>query len=294
MRIRPVESIFGSINTILLVLFTFSCFYPFYYIFIYSVSNPAEVTKGVYFVPAGFTLINYISIFSVNNIMGAALVSASRAVIGTIITVICSSLFAYIVTKKELRFRSFIYRFMIVTMYINSGLIPWYMTMKYLGLKNNFLLYILPSAIGAFYVILVKTYIEQIPAAFEESAMIDGAGYVTIFFKIIFPVCMPIIATIAIFSAVSQWNSWQDNFFLVSNNKLRTLQLVLLTYLNGRVSQSTANMSNLLSARNRAQSVTPTSIRMTISVIAMLPIIIVYPAMQKYFAKGIMMGAVKG
>ena len=149
----------------LLTIFAIMCLYPFYYIFIYSISIPNEAASGVYLLPRGFTLENYKQLFIQDDILHAAFITIARTVIGASLTVFFTSVFAFILTQQKLRFRKAIYRLVIMTMYINAGLIPWYTTMKLLGLKNNFLLYVLPSAIGAFYLILVKTYIEQLPGA---------------------------------------------------------------------------------------------------------------------------------
>jgi putative aldouronate transport system permease protein len=288
------DFIFHFCNYILLVGFALICFYPFYYIFIYSISDPIEVAvKGVFFLPVRISFQNFENLFNKTDVIfNAAFVSAARAVVGTVLTVLCTSFFAFLVSKPEMPLRRLVYRFTVLTMYIGAGLIPWYVTMKNLGLKNSFLLYVLPSAIGAFYVVLVKTYIEQIPAALEESAKLDGAGHMTVFARIIFPICKPIIATIAIFSAVAQWNSWQDNLFLVSTKNLQTLQLVLYNFLNTFTSSSVSgNLSQLVNATSVN---TTMSLKMAICMITVLPIIVVYPAMQKYFVKGIMLGAVKG
>lgn len=175
-------------------------------------------------------------------------------------------------------------------MYLNAGLIPWFLTMRMYHLNNNFLVYILPGAVSAFYVILIKTYIEQLPQALEESAKLDGAGYITIIMKIIFPLSMPIVATILVFASVGQWNSWFDNYILVQNKGLKTLQLVLYEYLQ----QANAISSDSHTLSLRAKVVSPKSVKMTITMLVTLPILIVYPFMQRYFLKGIMMGAVKG
>jgi len=228
-----------------------------------------------------------------NDISGAFLVSAARTVLGTGITVIATSFLAYLVTKEEMFARKFIYRFIIITMYLNAGLIPWYLTMKEYGLKNNFLLYVLPGAVSAYYMILVKTYIESLPPSLEESAKIDGAGYIRTFCSIIFPLSKPIVATIGIYAAVGQWNTWTDNYFLVTDGKLQTLQMILYNYLSQ--AQNMANISAQVMADGaNAVKITSTSIKMCITVIVTLPIMCVYPFMQRYFVKGIMMGAVKG
>ncbi len=181
-----------------------------------------------------------------------------------------------------------------MTMYINAGLIPSYILMKFLGMINTFWIYIIPGLVGAFNLILIKTYIEQLPASLEESAMIDGAGYFRIFIRMIFPLSMPIIATVTVFVAVGQWNTFTDNLIYVSNEKLRTLQLMLYVVLN-RTTEAMQNVRTDQVSRNIfLVQPTPTTIRMTITMIATLPIIFVYPFLQKYFVKGIMLGAIKG
>lgn len=284
------DIIIDSGNIIILTLFGLVCLYPFYYILIYSVSLPQEAYKGIYFLPQGFTVQNYKQIFEQSNVVLAAFVSASRAVVGTALTIFCTSYFAFLLIHPKLKFRKVIYRLLVFTMYVSSGLIPWYTNMLRLGLKNSFALYILPSAIGGFYLILIKTYMEQLPPSLQESAMMDGAGPIKIFIRIILPLCTPVLATVAIFSAVDQWNSWTDNFYLVDVKNLQTLQLLLLTYMRDQVSQLTA----LTMLTKKGITATPMSIRMTITMVVSLPILLVYPIFQKYFVKGIMLGAVKG
>lgn len=279
-----------------LLIFAFLCFYPMYYVLIYSFSDSATaVSRGVTLLPVGFTFMNYRLIFMSSDVPSAILVSASRAVSGTLITIFFSFMYAYLVTRRDLPMKRFFYRYLIISMYLGAGLIPWYLLMIKLNLQNSFLLYVIPGAIQAFFVILIKTYIEQLPASLEESAQIDGAGPMTIMIRIMMPLCLPVIATIAVFSAVGQWNSWQDNFFLVSKAKLKTLQLLLLEYLQNNSANVTLQGA---SARSFAQinkvKLTSSSIRATMTVIALLPIITVYPMMQRYFVKGILLGAVKG
>lgn len=289
---REKITAFDVFNVILNILLMIICIYPFYYVIIYSISVPNEATSGLFLLPKGFSLDTYRGIFGLNDIPRAFLVSVSRTVLATILTIACSSFFSFLVTKKEMKGRKIVYRFVIITMYLNAGLIPWYLTMKAYGLKNNFLLYILPSAITAFYVILIKTYLESLPKELEESAKIDGAGIFTIFGKIIFPLSKPIIATIGVYSLVGQWNQWTDNYFLVSDAKLQTLQMILYNYLNS-ASRYSGMTSNAISS-TALTTITGTSIKMCITVIVVLPIMFVYPFLQRYFVKGIMMGAVKG
>ncbi|WP_308639420.1 carbohydrate ABC transporter permease [Paenibacillus silvisoli] len=284
---------FDVFNYAVQIIFTILCVYPFYYILIYSFSDPQEALKGVFLIPEGFTLVNYSTIFKLDNMFHSFLISVLRTVIGTLLTIACCSWFAYAVTKNELYLRKTVYRFLVITMYFNAGLIPWYITMKELGLKNNFMLYILPGAVVAYYVVLLKTFIEQLPQALEESAMIDGAGYFKIFTNVIFPLSMPIIATIAVFASVGQWNTWYDNYFLVSNDNLQTLQLILYNYLtDAQRIVSSSNMNDL--NRGLASKISPDSIRITITMVVTLPVMLVYPFLQRFFVKGLMLGAIKG
>lgn len=293
-KISIGERVFNVINYVVMILFMLICIYPFYYVIIYSISDPTQAAGGVFLLPAGLELTSYKEIFEKGDILWAFLVSVARTVLGTIICVGASSFFAYLVTKKEMVARKFIYRFVIVTMYLNAGLIPWYLTMKAYGLRDNFLLYILPGAVNAFYMILIKTYIEQLPPSLEESASLDGAGVFTIFSKIILPISKPIIATVTVYCAVGQWNTWTDNFFLVSDTRLQTVQLILYNYLNNAQAIADSMRNSAGGVGITASSISPESVQMAVIVIAVVPIMMVYPFLQKYFAKGIMMGAIKG
>ena len=243
--------------------------------------------------PKGFSLETFRGIFRLNDIPSAFVVSVLRSIIGTVLTIAGSSFFAYLVTNQKMFGRKFVYRFVILTMYINAGLIPWYMTMRLYGLQNSFLLYVVPGIVTAYYVILIKTYMEQLPKELEESAKIDGAGIFTIFARIIFPLSKPIIATIAVYAIVGHWNSWTDNYFLVTDARLQTLQMVLYNYLN-QANRFQNMSSSALDSSAAVSMITPTSIKMCITVIVVIPIMCVYPFLQRYFVKGIMMGAVKG
>ncbi|MBB6670216.1 carbohydrate ABC transporter permease [Cohnella nanjingensis] len=291
--IRLGSRTFDLVNYVLLTLFVLLCIYPFYYVFIYSISDPAKVVQGIFLLPAGFELGTYKSILTLPYIKTAFLVSTARTVVGTLLTVVCCSFFSYLLTKDRMLFRKLVYRLLVVTLYINAGLIPWYITMKMLHLDDNFLLYVLPTAVSGFNVILIKTYIEQLPAALEESAMIDGAGYLTLFWQVIFPLCKPIVATVAIFASVGQWNTWMDNYFLVHSPHLKTLQLTLYEFLS---SANTFTGMDAASITRNAQNIvlTPESIKMSTTMIVTFPILLVYPFMQRYFVKGIMLGAIKG
>jgi putative aldouronate transport system permease protein len=301
-KLEPGEIVFNSLNYTLFALFMLICIYPFYYIFLYSLSNPKEVSKGLMWIlPKSPTLLNYEQMFKVDGMLNALLISVSRTVLGTVLAILATGLFAFVITKPNLPFRKFFYRATIVSMYLNAGIIPWYITMMNYGLKNNFLLYIIPGIINAFYLVLIKTYMESIPTSLEESALMDGAGIFTIYFKIYFPVCMPVFAAVAVYSAAGQWNSWYDNFMLVNNASLDTLQYKLLSVLTRadvlvQQIKSGTGLGQTIDPEllARSQSVTPTGLKMTMTMIVTVPILLVYPFLQRYFVKGILIGAVKG
>lgn len=285
------EILFSVINTVILILFSFICFYPIWFFIINSFSESREIAKGVFFWPRGWTLYNYSHLIEeVGDLKSAFIVSVARTILGTMLTAVACSYTAFLVCQKELPGRKIAYRFIVITMYINAGTIPWFLTMRAYGLSNNFLLYIVPSAISAFYVILLKTYFESIPAELQESAEIDGAGILTVFIRLMIPLSKPVLASVAVFAAVNQWNSWYDNFMLVTKDNLQTIQYLLYKYLT----KNTAMTGNTAVSSMQTAKASPTSIRITITMVTMLPIIIVYPLLQKYFVKGIMLGAVKG
>lgn len=296
-RTRPGDMLFNLINYLVFILFTIACIFPFYYLFINTISDNDLVVKGVInFIPRGLHLDNYISLLNVSDLSNAFLVSVGRTLLGTAFMVAASAFVGYLVTKQEMWGRKFWYRFLIITMYFNAGLIPWFLNMQMLGLTNTFWAYIIPGIVAPYNIILVKTYIESIPAELEESAQIDGATHMVIFRKIIWPLSKPILATIAIFGAVGHWNSFTDSLILMqSAPNLYTLQHRLYIYLN-----TASNLSALMESGGQVSDAALKSalsakvIKYTISMVTVIPILVVYPFMQRYFEKGIMLGAVKG
>ena len=296
-RTRPGDMLFNLINYLIFILFTVACIFPFYYLFINTISDNDLVVKGVInFIPRGLHLDNYKSLLNVSDLSNAFLVSVGRTLLGTAFMVAASAFVGYLVTKQEMWGRKFWYRFLIITMYFNAGLIPWFLNMQMLGLTNTFWAYIIPGIVAPYNIILVKTYIDSIPAELEESAQIDGATHMVIFRKIIWPLSKPILATIAIFGAVGHWNSFTDSLILMqSAPTLYTLQHRLYIYLN-----TASNLSALMESGGQVSDAVLKSalsakvIKYTISMVTVIPILVVYPFMQRYFEKGIMLGAVKG
>ncbi len=296
-RLGAGDVAFNIVNYFVFGLFTLICIYPFYYILINSISDNHQSALGnVILWPVGVHFNNYVEVMKLKGIGRAALISVARTVGGTVCTVLASSVLGYLFTKKRMWGRRFWYRFIVITMYFNAGIIPWFIVMYNLGLMNNFLAYILPGIVSPFFIILVKTYIESVPPSLEESAAIDGAGFWTILTRIIIPLIIPILATITIFSAVGQWNYFIDTLFLMTKKDNWTLQFILYNYLSNSTSLSTLLKSaqgNDMAA-DVARMQTATSVRMTISIVVVFPVLLVYPIFQRYFIKGIMIGAVKG
>jgi len=299
-RIRTSVSdrIIDVVTYIVYVLFAFVCVYPFYYIIINSISanNLSERGKVVFW-PLEVHFKNYESVMKIPGLWDAARNSILRTVIGTVLTVIIAAFLGYMFTRQTMWHRKLWYRMVTVTMYVNAGIIPWFLSMKLLGMTNNFWGYIFPMIIQPFYIVLCKTYCESVPQALQDAAEIDGAGTLRIFFRIMLPVIKPILATIAVFAAVNQWNAFQDTLLLMTKKELYTLQYVLFQYIN-QASSLKALVSNNTSTSalmaSLAHAATATSIRMTVTVVVVFPIMCVYPFFQKFFTKGIMIGAVKG
>lgn len=297
-KLRPGDVSFNIVNYLVFIIITLICIYPFYYMIINTISsNELSANGSINFLPKAIHFQNYKQVLSLNGLPTAALISLGRTVIGTVCTVLASAFLGFMFTQEKLWHRKFWYRFFVITMYFNAGLIPMFVTMKTLHLTNTFWVYVIPAIVQPFNIILVKTYIESMPKSLQEAAEIDGAGILTIFWKIVLPTAKPILATVAIFSAVNQWNSFQDTLIYITDQKLYSLQYLLYTYINQASSLAAMVRSSgvgAVSAAALANQQTPTSIRMTVSVIVVLPILFVYPIFQRFFVKGIMIGSVKG
>lgn len=296
-KVSLTDRLISVVTYLIYTFFAFVCAYPFYYIFINSISANNLSERGkILFWPKEIHFNNYSQVLKIPDLFNALKVSVERTVVGTAFTVVIAAFLGYMFTRETLWKRKFWYRMVAATMYFNAGIIPWFITMKNLGLTNNFWGYIFPVAVQPFYVILCKTFVESVPHELQDAAEIDGAGTLRVFFSIIIPVIKPILATVAIFAAVAQWNSFQDTLLLVTDPKLNTLQFTLYQYLNQASSlKALVNSSSGLNlAASLAHAQTATSIRMTVTVVVVTPIILVYPIFQKFFTKGIMIGAVKG
>ena len=216
----------------------------------------------------------------------------ARTVIGTPLAVMCTAMLAYPLSRKDLVAHKFWSLLFVFTMYFGGGQVPYYMVLKNLGLLDNFWVFIFPLIMNVYNMILIRSYIESMPSSLFEAVRIDGGNDLVIFFRIVLPLAKPILMTVALFVAITQWNSWFDAYLYTSSQDLKPMQSILVEILNQY--QTGATTSQQMAAGKQGTTVTPDSIRMAATMVATIPIIMVYPFIQKYFVKGIMLGAVKG
>ncbi|HIX78304.1 MAG TPA: carbohydrate ABC transporter permease [Candidatus Fusicatenibacter merdavium] len=276
-------------KVIFLILVTVICVYPFWNIFIVSINDATDALRGgLYFLPRKLSFASYADILSRSTFLHGIWVTLLRTVIGTPLAVLVTTMLAYVLSREELLWKKPLNLIFVFTMYFGGGMVPYYMVLKNLGMLNHFIVFIFPNLVSVYNMILVKNYIEGMPKEIFESSKIDGANDLTVFFRMVLPLSKPIIMTIALFVAVMHWNSWFDAYLYTNSQSLKTMQSILVEILN-QYQTSSANQA----ANQNAQQLTPDSIRMAATMIATIPIIMVYPFIQKYFVKGIMLGSVK-
>jgi putative aldouronate transport system permease protein len=288
---------FDAINITFMICLMIVTIYPFINMIAVSLNNANDAIRGgIYLWPREWTLDNYKYIFGESDIYHATLISALRTIIGTIVSVFCTAMLAYTLSRQEFVLRKFVTMFFVFTMYFSGGLIPGYLLIRDLGMIGSFWVYIIPGVIGVFNMIVIRSFIEGLPEGILESARIDGAGEFTTFIRVVLPLTIPAMATVSLFVAVGQWNSWFDVFLYNSSNKeLSTLQYELMKILQTSTTAATSSASDVYqAAENTGVAVTPTSIRATMTIIASVPILMVYPFLQKYFVQGMTIGGVKG
>ena len=299
-RTQIGNAVFNVINALVLAFLVVVTVYPFWNTIAISFNDGLNsIAGGITLFPRKFTWQNYKALFVTNQIFSAFGISVSRTLLQTVFSVFCTSMLAYALSRKEFVLKKPLTSILVVSMYVSAGIIPNYMLIKNLGLLNNYMVYIIPNLVDVFNFILVRTYINGLPDSFVESARIDGANEFKIFLEIIMPLIVPSIAMICLFVAVGAWNSWFDTYLYASARpKLYSLQYVLMQFLNSSQNQSNSaadanSMAVAAASGSTSAMVTPISLRSTITVIATLPILVVYPFMQKYFIVGMTIGGVK-
>ncbi len=286
-KFKGGDKLFEICNGIFMLLFVVITLYPVLNTVAISFNDGIDAVRGgLHLIPRKFTLHNYGVVLRMQNMTTGALIAVLRTVIGTLLALVANALLAFIVSRKEFIFKSQLSLFWVITMYVNGGLIPVLLLYKTLGLTNSFWVYVVPGMISAFNVLVMRTYMQGLPEALEDAAKVDGATYMTIFVKVITPLCKPVYATVALFVAVGQWNSWFDTMlYNRMKSEYTTLQYELMKLLSSAMQQSgSATTTNNSQA---AAQVTPVTLRAAASVITMAPIIALYPFLQRYFVAGL-------
>ncbi len=286
--------IFDICNTLFMIAFCITIFIPFWDVVVRSFSRAQDISyMHINLFPKVWTWDAYKYCFQDNEIIMAFFMSVLRTVTGTAIHAIVCCMAAYSLTRTDMPFRKFITAVLLIPMFFSAGMIPAYLNMKRLGLLNNFLVYVLPSGFSIYNTIIIRNYFFSIDKSMEEAASIDGASQVKIFTSIVMPLSKPVIATVALWQMVGQWNAWFDNMVYCR----RTASLTTLQYLLRRMLDSlTANTSTAsgVEAIGALVDTNPDTIKAATTILVVLPIVAVYPFLQKYFVQGIMVGAVKG
>jgi putative aldouronate transport system permease protein len=295
MRSRAIgDVVYSGAVYAFLIAVVFVTFYPFWNVFVLSINSASDSIKGdIYFWPRELSFTSYKEILTDREILHAVWVTVARTVAGTPLAVLVISLLAYPLSNRDLVFKKPITLYFIFTMYFGGGLIPYYMVLKNLHLIDSFWVYIVPGLMNVFYMILVRTFIEQLPQELTESAKIDGANDLQIFIRIILPLTTPVLATIALFTAIGHWNAWFDSYVFTYKPSLKTLQAVLVKILNQYQTGSMVSDAQKVADSAKRLAVSSDTIRMAATMVATLPIVLVYPFLQRYFVKGMTLGAVK-
>ena len=285
------DKIFVVLNTLFMIAFVVITLYPVLNTLAISLNDGTDTLRGgIYLLPRKFTMKNYNTVLQKNNLLTGAYITVLRTIFGTVTALFANAILAFIVSRKRFLFKRSLSLFWVITMYVNGGMIPIFLLYKNLGLTNSFWVYVIPGMVSAFNMLVIRTYMAGIPDSLEESAQLDGAGYMTIFLKIISPLCKPVYATVALFVAVGQWNSWFDAMlYNRMSPEFTTLQYELMKLLSSVTNQG----SSAEAMKNAIGSVTPTSVRAAATILTMLPIICLYPFLQRYFVTGLTIGGVK-
>jgi putative aldouronate transport system permease protein len=287
------DRVVDAVIYLFLAFIFFITAYPFYLSLVLSFNEGIDAASGgIYFWPRKFTLDNYKGFLNDEKWILAFAVTAVRTFLGTIITTLFTCVVAYGFAQENLVGRKVYMTIAILCLYFSGGLIPYYMVLRSLHLINSFLVYLIPSALNLFYALVAISFFQNLPKELHESAIVDGAGEVKIFARIILPLSKPLLATIAIFTGVGHWNSWFDSAYFVQIKELRTLGYLLMEVIN-RSNLSAVSLQNMMIASTH-MVLTPMAVQVTAMVIAVFPIMVIYPFLQKYFITGLTLGSVKG
>lgn len=296
MKKNKLEKIFSAINIILLILISVIMIYPYLNQLAMSLNDGMDTAKGgITIFPRAFTWNNYATVFKNKNMVSAVRISVLKTVIHTVLGLIVCYSAAYALTRKNMPYKKQITLFLMIPTYISAGVIPGYMLFRYLHLINNFWVYVLPGLFVFYNFVIMRSFLQEIPESIEESAKVDGANDIIIMYKIIVPLSLPVIATVALWLAVGAWNSWTDTLMYVTKKKLFTLQYMMMKLIKeAEIAQQMAMQSAMTGENINDVKVTSESVKSATLIVTTIPIIMVYPFLQKYFVSGVTIGAVKG
>lgn len=288
-KISKGERIFNIFNLLLMVIICFLCLYPIWYVVVNSFNDANDaMLGGIYWWPRIFSMENYKTVFETSGVFQSYFITISRTIIGTVVSVFFTSMVAYALSKDELVGRKVYMSIGMITMFFAGGIIPTFLLFRSMHLLDNFLVYIIPTMFNFYNLLIFVSFFRELPTALEESANIDGAGYFRIFLRIVLPLSKPVLATIALFNGVYHWNDYFSGVMYINKRSLEPIQ----TYLYRIIAESSASQMTSM-AENIGVTTNSTSIKLSTMVITTLPIVCVYPFLQKYFVKGMMIGAVK-
>lgn len=282
--------VFDSINSLFMVLVIIIMVFPFLYVLNYSISDPSKVGTGLMLVPRGINLDAYHIVLSDSDIIHSFYVSVGRTIVGPLAMLVVTSMAAYVLTRSDMPGIKALRRYFVLTLYFSAGIIPTYLLIQSLNMIGTLLVYIAPGVVAVFNMVLIKTYMESIPKSLEEAALIDGANDFIVYAKVIIPVSMPVLAAVTLFSSVWHWNAYIDtqlyNTMYPENYTLQYNLYNLLAKFN--------DIESLKKAANEAQTMTPKRLQMAMTIVTVVPIMVVYPVLQRYFVKGLLVGSIKG
>lgn len=287
------DRIFDLVVYLAITVVTVATLYPFLNVLAISFNDSTDSIKGgITIYPRVFTFKNYETIFAFSGLVTGFKISVLRTIVGTLLGLVSASMLAFTLSRVDFQGRKFVSTFLALTMYVSGGLIPFYILIKDLHMMGTFSVYVLPGLVSAFNVFVIRSFIDGLPYALQESAKLDGANDFTIYWRVILPLTKPALATIALFLAVGQWNAWIDTYlYNGSKDSLTTLQFELM-----KVIQSTTTNADNFRGRNMTEvmaQISPESVKMAITIVVTVPILVVYPFLQRYFVKGMTLGSVK-
>lgn len=286
---------FDWINCIVMALISFLMLYPLWYCIVGSFNEGSDYLRGgVFLWPRKWTLANYRAVFLDRSILNAFGVTIAKCLIGTVTSVLCTSMVSYAITRPQLKLKKIYIPFIMLTMFFSGGLIPYFILITDLGMYDSFWVYIIPTMFSAYNMIIIQSFMRELPGELIESAKIDGASEYRIFFQMILPLSKPVLATISLFTIVNHWNSYFDSMMYTSSQKLQTIQLFLKKVITDPSVARGLGSAATITIPEQASTLTPQVVKLATMVITALPIICVYPFLQRYFVKGVTMGAVKG